>query len=72
MAVDQDFIRNLAEANGLTIPEERLEVVLRQYQSFLRTIERMDSVPVEKEVEPAIDYSFESIAPTSGPGGQGR
>jgi hypothetical protein len=72
MAVDQDFIRNLAEANGLTIPEERLEVVLRQYQSFLRTIERMDSVPVEKEVEPAVDYSLESIAPATGPAGQRR
>ena len=48
MAVDQTFIKNLSEANGLTIPEERLDVVLRQYQSFLRSIERIDAVRLEK------------------------
>ena len=72
MAVDQTFIKNLAEANGLTIPEERLEAVLRQYQSFLRTIERMDEVPIEKEIEPAIDFSLESINPVTGPAGERR
>jgi len=72
MAVDQTFIKNLAEANGLTIPEERLDVVLRQYQSFLRTIERIDAVRLEKEIEPAIDYSLESITPATGPAGERR
>jgi len=72
MAVDQTFIKNLAEANGLTIPEERLDVVLRQYQSFLRTIERIDAVRLEKEIEPAIDYSLESITAATGPAGERR
>jgi len=72
MAVDQTFIKNLAEANGLTIPEERLDVVLRQYQSFLRTIERIDAVRLEKEIEPAIDYSLESITPATGPAEERR
>lgn len=72
MAVDQAFIKNLAEANGLTIPEDRLEVVLRQYQNFLRTIERMDAVHIEKEVEPVIDFSLESVHPVSEPSEQGR
>jgi hypothetical protein len=58
MAVDRNLIQALAEANGLTIPEERLDVVLRQYQSFLRTLERIDSVPLPKETEPAITYTL--------------
>ncbi|HWP85224.1 MAG TPA: AtzG-like protein [Terriglobia bacterium] len=66
MAVDRDFIRNLAEANGLHIPEQRLDAVLRQYQSFLRSIERVDTVPLPRETEPALDYSLESIRPPSG------
>jgi hypothetical protein len=72
MAVDQAFIKALAEANGLTIPEDRLDAVLRQYQSFLRTIERMDAVALEKETEPAIDFSLESIAPPTGAAGERR
>ena len=72
MAVDQTFIKNLSEANGLTLPEERLDVVLRQYQSFLRTIERIDGVRLEKEIEPAIDYSLESITAATGPAGERR
>ena len=72
MAVDQAFIKTLAEANGLTIPDDRLEAVLRQYQSYLRSIERMDAVPVAKEIEPAIDFSLESITPATGPAGERR
>ena len=57
MAVDRELIKNLAEADGLNIPDERLDMVLRQYQGFLRTLAEIDSVPIEKEVEPAITYS---------------
>jgi hypothetical protein len=70
--MDQAFIKTLAEANGLSIPEERLDAVLRQYQSFLRTIERVDAVSVEKETEPAVDFSLESIAPATGLAGERR
>ena len=71
MAVDQTFIKNLAEANGLNLPEERLDAVLRQYQSYLRTMERIDTVPLERETEPAIRYSLESINPGSAAGPSG-
>jgi hypothetical protein len=57
MAVDRELIKTLAEANGLSIPDERLDMVLRQYQGFLRTLAEIDAVPMEKEVEPAITYS---------------
>jgi hypothetical protein len=68
MAVDETYIKNLAEANGLNIPQERLALVLRQYQSFLRTMEEIDSVPLEKETEPAITFSntLPSLVPDSG------
>jgi hypothetical protein len=57
-AVTKEFIRTLAAANGLTIPEERLELVLRQYESFLRTLEEINSVLLAREAEPAIVYSL--------------
>ena len=65
MALDQATIKTLAEANGLTIPDNRLERVLQQYQSFLRTLERLDSVPLERGAEPDIIFSLEPEA--SGP-----
>jgi hypothetical protein len=65
MAVDRDLIRTLAEANGLNIPEDRLDVVLRQYQSFLRTLEQIDSVPLPKETEPAILFTLAVNGPAS-------
>ena len=70
MAVDRTFIKTLAQTNGLTIPEERLDIVLEQYQAFLENIERVDTVAVEKEVEPAIDYSLESTNAETGSGGE--
>jgi hypothetical protein len=57
MAMDRDTIRTLAQANGLTIPEERLDLVLRQYQAFLRTLEKLESVPLPREAEPATLFS---------------
>ena len=57
MAVDREFIKSLAEANGLNLPDERLDMVLRQYQGFLRTMAEIDSVPMDKEAEPAFTYS---------------
>lgn len=58
-AITRDFIQSLARANGLEIPEERLELVLRQYQNFLRTLEELDSLPLGREAEPATVFSLE-------------
>ena len=57
--ITKEFIQKLARANGLEIPEERLEVVLRQYQSFLRTLERLESLPLPREADPATVFSLE-------------
>jgi len=68
-AVTKEFIQSLAAANGLTIPEERLELVLRQYESFMRTLGEINSLPLPREAEPAIVYSLQQqppAAPASG------
>ena len=72
MAVDAALITALAEAQGLTIPEERLAIVLRQYQNFLRTLEEINKVPLERETEPAITFSNTLPSLLPGPGREGR
>ncbi len=54
----KDFIRTLAAANGIQIPEERLEPVLRQYDSFMRTLEEINSLPLPAESEPAFVFTL--------------
>ena len=58
----KELIRALAEANGLAIPEERLELVLRQYESFLRSLDQINTLPLPLEAEPAILFGHPSIA----------
>ena len=70
MAVDRNVIKALAEANGLNIPDERLDTVLRQYQNFLRTLESIDTVEFPRETEPAITFS--NTLPSFLPGASGR
>ena len=61
MDITKDFIRTLAAANGLTIPEERLEVVQRQYESYLRTLLEIQQLELEREMEPSILYTLEDM-----------
>ncbi len=56
--VNKELIRTLALANGLTIPDRRLEIVWRQYETYLRLLERLDSFPVSREAEPATVFSL--------------
>ena len=61
MELTKDFISTLAEANGLTIREDRLDVVLRQYQSFLRALEEIQQLDLPRETEPSILYTLEDM-----------
>jgi hypothetical protein len=61
MDITKEFIRTLAAANGLTIPEERLEVVQRQYESYLRTLLEIQQIELERETEPSILYTLEDM-----------
>jgi len=66
-AVTKEFIRTLAAANGLTIPEERLELVLRQYEAFLRSLRAINSLSLPMETEPAFLFSLPSQPPPAAP-----
>ena len=57
MAMDRSTIKTLAEANGLSFPDDRLDQILRQYQGFLRTMAEIDTVEYPRETEPAITFS---------------
>ena len=61
MEITRDFIRSLAAANGLTIPDERLDVVQRQYESFLRALEEIQQLELPRETEPSILYTLEDM-----------
>ena len=61
MDISREFIKTLAAANGLTIPEERLEVVQRQYESFLRTLAEIQQLELPREMEPSILYTLEDM-----------
>lgn len=56
-----ESIRTLAAANGLTIPEQRLDLVRRQYEGFLRTLAELNTLPLPREAEPAF---FPPLAPS--------
>ena len=53
-----ETIRSLALANGLDIPEERLEIVLEQYKAFLESVARLNAFPLEREAEPATTFAL--------------
>lgn len=61
--ITREFIRTLAAANGITIADERLEQVRRQYESFLRTLGEIDTVALPPETEPATVFLLASPAP---------
>jgi hypothetical protein len=61
MDITKEFIRTLAAANGLTIPEERLEVVQRQYESYLRALDELQQLELPREMEPSIVYTLEDM-----------
>jgi len=61
MEMTKDFVKTLAAANGLAIPDDRLEVVQRQYESFLRTLDEIQQLELPRETEPSILYTLEDM-----------
>ena len=59
----KEAIQTLAAANGLSLPEDRLEVVLKQYEDFLQLLARLDSWELEMGEEPATTFSLSADAP---------
>ncbi len=56
--MNRDTLRTLAAANGLTIPEERLELVLREYESLMQTLRALNALQLPAEAEPADTFSL--------------
>ena len=50
--VTPQLLKALATANGLTIPDERIPLVLREYESLLRALAELNQLPLPREVEP--------------------
>lgn len=62
--ITKETIKTLAVANGLNIPDERLERVLKQYQSFQQALGRVDAFPLPMEAEPQTIFTLTPEAQT--------
>jgi hypothetical protein len=56
--VTKQTIQSLAAANGLALPDGRLDRVLKQYQIYLRLVERLDAYPLPMESEPSTVFTL--------------
>ena len=56
--VTKETIKTLSQANGLPLPDERLERVLHQYQNFMRLIERLDAYELKMDEEPQTIFTL--------------
>ena len=56
--ISKEMLKSLAGANGVDLPDARLDAVLKQYQQYLKTLEELDSLPLSREAEPEINYSL--------------
>ena len=56
--ITKDVIKSLAQIQGVNIPDDRLDSVLKQYQNYLETLRQLESLPIGREAEPEIIYSL--------------
>jgi hypothetical protein len=56
--ITKEVLKSLALANGLDLPEERVDAVLKQYNDYLKILAQLDSLPLAREAEPEINYSL--------------
>ena len=67
-SMTRETLKILAAANGLRVPDERLNLLLREYESLMRSMEELNTLPLSREAEPA---SFSSLAvPSAADGGK--
>jgi hypothetical protein len=57
--ITKELLRTLALAQGVNLPEARLEAVLKQYEAYLQSLARMDSLPLAREAEPEILFTHQ-------------
>ena len=57
-AVNAAMVRALAEANGISIPDDRLDIVLEQYRTYLELLSHLDTFLLAREAEPAVKFEL--------------
>ena len=63
----RETLRILATANGLRVPDERLDLLLREYESLMRSLAELNALPLAREAEPASAFSLPVLpAPDGG------
>ena len=65
VAVTNDLIKTLASANGLNFPEERLDRIRKQYESFLQQLARIDAFILAREAEPETIFTLATEEPVA-------
>jgi len=65
--VDKALIKTLAEANGISIPDDRLEVVLQQYQTYLSILNQLEAFPLDREAEPSLTFGLPADGAAAAP-----
>lgn len=64
--VTNELIRMMAAADGITIPDERLELVRRQYEAFLQDMAEINTLPLAREAQPAVPVVVPADLPDPG------
>ena len=65
-AVNAAMVRALAEANGISIPDDRLDIVLEQYRTYLELLNHLDAFLLSREAEPAVKFELPRAGTTPG------
>jgi len=67
-AVNAAMVRALAEANGISIPDDRLDIVLKQYQTYLELLSQLDAFLLSREAEPSVKFELPTGGTAQAPG----
>ena len=63
--ITTEVVRALALAQGVTIPEERLEAVRQQYRTYLSSVTKLDALPLAGDPDPGLLISPAATLRTS-------
>jgi hypothetical protein len=62
----RETLKALVVANNLRVSDERLDVLLREYESLMRSLAALEALPLPREAEPANALSLLSPPPSDG------
>jgi Asp-tRNA(Asn)/Glu-tRNA(Gln) amidotransferase C subunit len=64
----RETLKILATVNGLRVSDERLDLLLREYESLMRSLAELNALPLAREAEPANVFSL--AVPSASDGGR--